>query len=145
MRVFACMLTMAAALAAHAAEDAAKTAAAQPANQAKKAPARMTVPQDAVETSPGLYRWTDKDGKVWMYRRSPFGVSRFPAEPGYAKPDSGKEQVTAVEQGDSIRFERTTPFGKRTWVRKKDELTETEKTIWERQQKDAAPAAADKE
>jgi len=150
MRILSCMFMMAACLGA---QDTVKKTTAPAAKQTQKPPARLTVPDDAVETSPGLYRWTDKDGKVWMYRRSPFGVSRFPAEPGDMKPQEAKEQssaqrVTAVEEGDSIRFEQNTPFGKRTWTRKKAELSESEKTIWEQQQQkksDVASRAADKE
>jgi hypothetical protein len=130
------------------AQDAAKTTPPPPAKPTKPAPARMVVPKDAVETSPGLYRWTDKDGKAWLYRRSPFGVSRWPAEsdPVYNKQGAGEEHTTAVEQGDTIRFERSTPFGKRTWVRKKTELNADEKAIWERQQKSAsASRTAEKE
>jgi hypothetical protein len=46
--------------------------------------------------------------------------------------------ATAVEQGDSIRFEQTTPFGKRIWVRKKTELNEEERKIWDLQRKNSA-------
>jgi len=109
---------------------------------------KIVVPPDAVEVSPGLYRATAADGKVWMYRRSPFGVSRWPAssDPAYNKQESAPERIVAVEQGDSIRFERTTPFGKRSWVRKKTDLTADEKAAWEQQQKNPAGGpAAEKE
>ena len=151
MRILTCMFMVAASLAA---QDTAKTPA-QPAaketakdtKKATKAPAMAAIPKDAVETEPGFYKWTDKDGKVWMYRRTPFGVSRWPAEPMYTKQqDTADQQTTAVEQGDSIRFERSTPFGKRTWVRKKTELNETEQAIWASQQKNnAASRTAEKE
>jgi hypothetical protein len=122
------------------AQDTAKTSPPPAAKTTKPAPSRLVLPKDAVETSPGLYRWTDKDGKVWTYRRSPFGVSRWPAasDSAYNKQEAPEDRVKAAEQGDSIRFEQSTPFGKRAWVRKKSELTETEKAIWERQQKSVA-------
>jgi len=137
MRILSCILMMAGCLAA---QDAKSTT---PAPAAKD---RLAVPKDAVQTSPGHYRWTDKNGKVWIYRLSPFGVSRYEAGSGYDKQDAEKEEITAVEQGDSIRFERTSPFGKRSWVRKKSELTADEKALWERQQKNTASrSTAEKE
>jgi hypothetical protein len=130
------------------AQDTSKTSPPPPPKAAKPAPAKLVIPKDAVETSPGLFRWTDKDGKVWVYRRSPFGVSRWPAasDSRYDKQDAPEDHVTAVEQGDSIRFERSTPLGQRTWVRKKSDLTAEEKAIWERQQKTgSASRSAEKE
>jgi hypothetical protein len=124
--------------------------------QKSTAPAPLTVPKDAVATTPGFYRWTDKDGKVWTYRKTPFGVKRWLADadprPVVAdKRDQWDRRTTAVEQGDSIRFELATPFGKRTWVRKKTELSESEQRIWDLQQKNntashtAASRPAEKE
>lgn len=151
MRILTSMLFAAASLAAqNSATPSAAPPVAPPAHPAvkatKKAQALTSIPKDAVETMPGVYSWTDKDGKAWMYRRTPFGVSRWPAEPMYTKQDAADEQTTAKAEGDSIRFERSTPFGKRTWVRKKSEMNDTEKAIWENQQKNsAASRAAEKE
>jgi hypothetical protein len=136
-----------------AAQDATKsTVPAAPPKQTKKAPAVTAIPKDAVQTTPGFYRWTDKDGKVWTYRRTPFGVSRWPADSVDMGQDAADKQsaaggrTTAVEAGDSIRFEQATPFGKRTWVRKKTELNESERKIWDLQQKNsAASRTAEKE
>jgi hypothetical protein len=138
MKILICMCVLSACVAA---QDTAKTTSPPAVKQTKKAPAPLTIPKDAVQTTPGFYRWTDKDGKVWTYRRTPFGVSRWPAESVDAaqsaadKQKAVSERTTAVEAGDSIRFEQSTPFGKRTWVRKKSELNETEQRIWDLQQK----------
>ena len=140
MRILVCMCILSGGLAA---QDSAKTSPPPAANQTKKATAGIAVPKDAVETSPGFYRWTDKDGKVWTYRRTPFGVKRWLADSADTdrsvidKRNSADGRATAVEQGDSIRFEQSTPFGKRSWVRKKTELNETEQRIWDRQQKNS--------
>jgi len=147
MKVLIGMCLMAASLGA---QDSTKTSPPPAANQARKPAANAGIPKDAVETSPGSYRWTDKDGKVWFYRQTPFGLRRWPAEaeePGKAaaqKSQAAGERITAVEQGDdSVRFVESTPFGKRSWTRKKSDLDENEKRIWETQQKGApAPAAA---
>jgi hypothetical protein len=104
----------------------------------KNAPPPLTVPTNAVQVSPGLYRWTDKDGKGWMYRRTPFGVSRWEEDSEDTKQKAIVQQTTAVEQGDSVRFERVSPFGKQTWVKKKTELDETEQKIWARQRENSS-------
>src|ERR1700690_2325575 len=125
MRILVCMCILSGFLAA---QDAAKTSPPPAATRTTKAPAATTIPKDAVETAPGFYRWTDTDGKVWTYRRTPFGVRRWAADSvdsgrnAADKRQSAGAPTTAVEQGDSIRFERATPFGKRAWVRKKTEL-----------------------
>lgn len=148
MRISSCMFMVFMAAASLAAQDSAKAPAKTPAQPAAKAPSATGIPKDAVEIEPGFYNWTDKDGKVWTYRPTPFGVRRWPAESEatYTKPGAAGEHTTAVEQGDSIRFERSTPFGKRTWVRKKTELNDTEKALWASQQKNsAAGRTAEKE
>ena len=148
MKILTCLFITAASLAA---QSPAKPAARPPAKAASKAPSKAAVvdviPKDAVATATGLYRWTDKDGKVWTYRRTPFGVTRYPGDPLPDKHDTADVQTTAREEGDSIRFERSSPFGKRTWLRKKTELNESEQAIWATQQKNksATHAAEEKE
>jgi len=147
MRMLTYMFVAAAALTAQ--DRAAQTpapAAKPPATRAAKAPAVSQIPKDAVETSPGFYKWTDAKGKVWILRRTPFGLTRKPYVAEIEKHDVAAEATTAKAQGDSIRFERVSPFGKRVWVRKKSELTESERAIWTAQQQSAAsPQAAEKE
>jgi hypothetical protein len=112
----------------------------------KKAPAPLKVPANAVLVEPGLYRWVDRDGKTWMFRKTPFGVRRWAETAEDAKLQSVVENTTAVDQGDAVRFERVTPFGKRTWVRKKSELDATERKIWEHaQQPEPASRKTEKE
>ena len=43
------------------------------------------------------------------------------------------ESTKAIEEGDSVRFERTSPFGVTRWQRKKGELNEMERAVWERE------------
>jgi hypothetical protein len=150
MRMLVCMCMLSGWLATNrlAAQEQTKTSAPPAAKQTRKLPAAIVIPKDAVETSPGLFRWTDKDGKAWMYRKTPFGVRRWQADAEDAprsapdasrsvphKPAESGLRTTAVEQGDSIRFEEATPFGKRTWVRKKTELNDKEQSIWDLQRK----------
>lgn len=93
-----------------------------------------TLPAGAKQSEPGVYRYTDRDGKTWVYRKSPFG---------YWKDDDAKaidksgdvSDITAVEDGDNVRFERPGPFGKYRWVRKKSEMNDAERKAWESRSK----------
>lgn len=118
---------------------------------------RVEVPKGATQVSPGLYRMADASGKNWLYRQTPFGVMRFEETAGQAgdqatsgtpvatgEPtgnpfnanDAGgagaTPDVKVKEQGDSIQFERSTPFGPVHWTKKKSELNADETAVWER-------------
>lgn len=116
-----------------------------PATKAEAPPAAAKVagvPAGAVETEPGVYRLTDHDGKAWIYRKSPFGVMRIEDKTVQSDTnDKSLQDIKAVEDGDTIRFERPTPFGPFRWQKKKTELNETEKAVWERQQAQKAQPA----
>jgi len=105
---------------------------------APSAAAKIAVPAGAVEFQPGSYRYTDAQGMKWIYRTTPFGVERLADAPAPPAPLSAAAQksldaVKATENGDSIRFERMTPFGLHTWQTKKSGLDEMEQAIWSRQ------------
>jgi hypothetical protein len=99
-----------------------------PAEQKAQAPA---IPAAAVQVEPYLYRYQDPSGKVWMYRQTPFGLSKWEetATPAAPPPAAKSEPVVVTDLGDSVRFERKTPFGMGTWVRKKTELNDEEKAL----------------
>ncbi len=109
----------------------------------------VTIPKDAVEVDPNTYRYTDPAGKKWIYSKTPFGISRL-EDKGVEDPKKVKEEMAqqiestkAVEDGDSVRFERTSPFGVTRWQRKKGELNEMERAVWERElEKRGAPQSA---
>lgn len=103
-------------------------------------------PKTAVETAPGVFRDVDAKGKVWIYRRTPFGWMKAEEKdvpPPAANSAAPAPATRAVEDGDSVRFERNTPFGVQRWTRKKTELTEEEKRIFESASRtgSAAPSA----
>jgi len=109
------------------------------------APVEVTVPPDATPVGPYAWRHTDKDGKTWIYRKTPFGLSKVEEQPmTSAVPMPPPPKVKVVDNGDSYRFEKPTPMGPRVWERKKTELTEEEKTFVaaERGEK---PAASEKQ
>ncbi len=106
--------------------------AAPPAKQTKP----LEIPKGAVETEPGTFRYTDTDGKKWMYRKTPFGVARLEdkgteraAEQTATDPANG---IKATEDGDTVRFERPGPFGVYRWQKKKADLDEGERAALER-------------
>ena len=108
----------------------------QPAKKAaaKKAaapPAEVTVPAGATLTEPGTWTYTDAKGKKWIYRQTPFGIAKSEDKP--AQPSATAViPITAVEDGDKIRFERPGPFGVYRWEKKKSELSEDERAAWQR-------------
>src|SRR5438105_4906265 len=86
-------------------------------DRAKKAPvppAEVTLPAGAKMTEPGVYTFTDAQGKKWIYRKSPFGLVRLedkPAAPSAAPLAADASEITATEDGDTVHFERRGPFG----------------------------------
>ena len=91
------------------------------------------IPAGAVQIGPNSYRTTHPDGKTWVYRISPFGVTS--QEEKAAPPDAGNrapQQVKAIADGDMVRFERVTPMGIVRWEKKKSELNKMEQAVWER-------------
>ncbi len=126
-----------------------------------------TVPAGAAEISPGLFKHTDGAGKTWFYRKTPFGVVKSSEEVAAAPAQSEGTQiprgnpfgdakastattpatplVKAVEDGDSYKFERNTPFGPARWTRKKSELTADEQEIVQRSRKVKSDTTGSKE
>src|ERR1051325_3988658 len=96
-----------------------------PAPPAAKQTKPLEIPKGAVETEPGTFRYTDSDGKKWIYRKTPFGVARLEdkgtdqaAEQPASDPSSF---IKATEDGDTVRFERPGPFGIYRWQKKKSD------------------------
>ena len=50
--------------------------------------------------------------------------------------------VTVKEMGDSLKFSRPGPFGAYNWTKKKTNLNDVEKAVWEREQKATAPKSS---
>ena len=152
MKHFFLILSLVAAPMCLAEQGSKKSAPAKTAAPARPAPAKMdaskpqpgsgslTLPKDAVEVEPYLWSHKDENGKVWHYRKTPFGLRKFEPEtiPSGASDDAA--YMKAIDDGDSVRFERKTPFGLSRWSRKKTELTEAEKITYERDVRAAKPA-----
>lgn len=98
------------------------------------AAALPTIPPDAKEIEPGLFRYTDAQGKTWLMRKTPFGVGKWEDKPAAAETVAPVSvPVTVTDLGDSYQFVRDTPFGPSKWTRKKSELNDDEKAIVKKQ------------
>jgi hypothetical protein len=105
----------------------------------------VTIPKDAVkDPDANLWRYTDKDGKKWTYTTSPFGVIKTAVDDSTNKPVAPPPvKPKAIDKGDSVAFERPTPFGPMKWEKKKTDLTEEERQLFESQNppKESKPEA----
>lgn len=92
--------------------------------------AENTIPAGAREVEPYTYTYTDAQGTQWMYRQTPFGVTKWRSS-DVPKPvvKDRANPVSVADLGDEIRFERTTPFGHNVWTKKKSELSSDEKLL----------------
>jgi len=113
-----------------------KSAPAAPKAAAKAAPKvgdaskPMPIPPDAVLGEDGDYHFTDPEGKKWIYRKTPFGVTRLEDSPERAAAKAAAADgagIKATEVGDIVRFERLGPFGVWKWEKKKSDLDDSEK------------------
>ena len=75
---------------------------------------------------------TLKDGE--HMKQTPFGLMKQGPAKKSAGPDVGRF-VEVEEQGDTIIFRRRTPFGQQVWKRQREQLSEVEKKMLQRQQK----------
>lgn len=107
-------------------------------------PTVVTIPKDAVKNPNGTYTYTDKDGKKWTYTNSPFGVMKTSAGDSDSRlaPVPSGAGVKVIDKGDTVRFERPSPFGTMITEKKKSELTEEERKLVDAQ-KQTAPAKPD--
>jgi hypothetical protein len=98
-----------------------------------RTPDPPTIPKDATALPDGSFRYVDKGGKKWIYRNTPFGVSKSEERPAVQMVQQPSEDpVKTQDLGDSVRFSRPTPFGPKVWTKKKTDLDSYEKTIWDR-------------
>ena len=121
-----------------------------------KRPPAPEIPPNATRTGENTWTHTDAQGKTWTYRRTPFGMQKSEAgaqqAAPYALPETVRdrespfsaqgtpaappaaaaEELVATESGDSVTFQRQTPFGRNTWTKKKADLNDEERALLER-------------
>ncbi len=100
----------------------------------------LTIPADATPNADGTYSYKDKAGKNWTYSKTPFGISKIeqqaPGSGASMKPAAAPQTVTSIDNGDTVKFSKQTPFGTSVWEKKKSELSDEEKTIFKSQHPD---------
>lgn len=95
---------------------------------------QLTLPKDAVKIEAFTYRWKDAEGKIWIYRETPFGLVRYEETAAARETPEQETQpaLVAFDEGERVRFERLTPFGKQRWYRNKSELAGEEAEAFRR-------------
>lgn len=91
----------------------------------------LTLPAAAVASGPNQWTHTDAQGKQWIYRQGPFGLTRAPKS-APVNESRLHEGIEVVEQGDQVQFSRQGPFGMTHWTKKLDEVNEVERTAIEK-------------
>jgi len=94
----------------------------------------LAIPAGAVAVESNLYQHTDAQGKTWIYRRTPFGITRAEAQSVAPVLPEAWDNTRAWDDGDAVRFERPGPFGVYHWRTGKAELDAAERACWARQQ-----------
>ena len=104
----------------------------KPAVQRATPIAPLTLPTAAVPSGVNQWAFTDAQGKEWIYRQGPFGLTRAPKVAAVVKESHLHEGISVVEQGDQVQFSRQGPFGLAQWTKKLDEVNEVERTAMEK-------------
>ena len=90
------------------------------------------IPDGAVQIDATSYRYTAPDGKSKLYVKTPFGIMSADEQPvPAASNDRPNDGVKATVEGDTIHFERPSPFGVFRWQKKISDLTEQERAVWQ--------------
>ena len=104
------------------------------------------IPKGATLNPDGRYQWTDTNGNKWSYSRTPFGWSKtMVSDPAnvtassIAPADKGVE-IKITDKGDTVRFERKSPMGPVVWEKKKSDLSDQERRIYEAQKESSDKA-----
>jgi hypothetical protein len=125
---------MAMALSVSAADKKGKTKAApKPATPAAQ---QVVIPKDATPNANGTFSYTDKAGNKWIYRKTPFGIAKIADMSGFAPVIAAApagQFLKTTDNGETVKFERQSPFGTTKWEKKKSELTDEERSMVELQ------------
>ena len=106
-----------------------KAAKAAPAPKAEVPPPYNGPPPGSEKISSTEWRWVDKNGKAWVYRRGPMTWMKQPAEDAAVKDTAVSANLRAVDKGDSVEFTRTIPIGISKYTKKKSELNAEEQSV----------------
>ncbi len=96
------------------------------------APQAVTIPKDAVPNADGTsYLYTDKQGKKWVYAKTPFGIIKnaYSESAAAAAPAADTATTKVIDQGETVKFEQPGPFGTMSYEKKKTDLTDDERRM----------------
>lgn len=126
------------------AKDAAKDASMSGDNRVTQVytPKLPALPAGAVQIEKNAWRATDKDGITYIYRRTPFGFSKY--EAGDVPAEEPVTGLLAIDKGDTVEFQRKTPFGLSKWTKNKAELDENETAALKQAAQSASKSAPGK-
>ena len=101
---------------------------------AAKAPVKkaesVTLPAGAKPVADGAWEFTDAQGKQWVYKQMPFGLTKISkAELDARSSTALPEGISVVEQNGVYKFTRKTPFGGVNYTKKVEELSEVERAV----------------
>ncbi|QOY86534.1 hypothetical protein [Paludibaculum fermentans] len=115
------------------ADKSAKAAQAKAATKRVPAAAGTELPAGAVRMQEGVYKAQDAKGKTWIYSRTPFGWTK--TEESSFKVAAQASEVPSIRaiavEGDKVKFERDSPFGKSVWTKPVSDLAPEEKAAYE--------------
>lgn len=104
----------------------------------------ITLPPGAVQVNELSWQYIDKQGKKWIYMKTPFGMMRQLDQPvaQAATPAADPADLIQVKQeGSTLHFSRPTPFGNHSWSKPAaSALTTEEQRAFDRI-RSATPAA----
>jgi hypothetical protein len=144
MKTIKFALLMALAVALGAQTQPAKSAPTKPPATRPADPAPATPPADAKQIDASTFHWKDAKGEVWVYKKTPFGWSKMREKElsSYQRPDEKPAPIEVVDvRGESVTFEKPTPFGPSRWTKKKSDLSADERSAMERWSNRAATSA----
>jgi hypothetical protein len=119
------------------------TASAQDVKNAPKANTQSKVADASVPAGAkriDAYTWhhTDAKGQEWVYRQTPFGLTKAPKQTKVEDLPDSDVPVQVEDKGATLVFKRINAFGAQTWQRAKSELNADEKRYWEQAKKSGA-------
>ena len=74
-----------------------------------------------------------KDDRTYTQNKTPFGTTRYENKPEPPVVEGAPSDIRAFQDGETVRFEKKTPFGYSRWSKKMSELDESERAILDRE------------
>ena len=89
------------------------------AKKAEAPPEPSGLPANAKQMADGDWRWVDRKGQAWIYRRSMMGYARWPEKNAPQTASSARTELQVEDLGETVRFSRRGPVALSSWTKKK--------------------------